>query len=139
MGGFGDPNAGAPIFSLPRAVPVEIRAPDENRGSSQPTANGQTSQPSHSRTPSKLRTNASVFEPGRPNGAPAYPSLDPQHSGNSQPYGSANGGMMHYHAAYQQQPYYYPEHYGYPPYVEMPQAGQFDAYADPSQHGTVYY
>jgi len=47
-------------------------------------------------------------------------------------------GMMAYPAY--QQPYYYPEPYGYPQYMDMSQTGQYDMYnVEQNPQGTVYY
>ncbi|KAF9464834.1 hypothetical protein BDZ94DRAFT_1255351 [Collybia nuda] len=157
MNGFIDPSTGTPIFSFPRQTTrIEIRAPSEDsevKSPSKPAA----------RRASGLRTAAVAFEPSR---APEnhvngyYPSIAVSTDMNSlPPYGSADGvegstsgddghgntqhmtdpAMMAY-PHYQQQQYYYPEAYAYPPYMDMAQA-QYEMYP-PDPHvpqGTVYY
>ncbi|PPQ68267.1 hypothetical protein CVT26_006184 [Gymnopilus dilepis] len=138
VNGFIDPATGTPIFSFPRQTSrVEIRAPD---GKPKPV----------SRTSSNLRTAAPSFQPSRTssNSENGYYAQSASEATNS-PYEHASGaapvddpgqagmtGMM-----YPYQPtYYYPEHYGYPQYVDMSQAGQYDMYSmDQTPQGTVYY
>ncbi|KAG2013207.1 hypothetical protein CC2G_010142 [Coprinopsis cinerea AmutBmut pab1-1] len=140
MNGFVDPNTGAPIFSLPRSVRIEIRAPDEARNNasddktatSPPAINGVVKPPSHNRTPSKLRTGAVSFEPSRPqaNGAGEYYSSSSEGNGqhpssyeatNGVENGASDGAPLqqHQHQPHMgnmmpypayQPPYYYPDH-----------------------------
>ena len=141
VNGFIDPSTGTPIFSMPRqSSRVEIRAPSD-------PADGKYSQKAV-RRPSGLRTAAAAFEPqllAEPDQA-YFPHM------SEQPNGHYNGGMENAqqqrvdsavlsYSPYQQ--YYYPqEHYGYPPYQDMPQMPQYDMYttdchAPPQQ--AVYY
>ncbi|KAF6762006.1 hypothetical protein DFP72DRAFT_1147992 [Ephemerocybe angulata] len=162
MNGFIDPSTGAPIFSFPRAsARLEIRAPDDPHRS--PPSNGKAAA---NRGPSKLRTTAMAFEPSRSSqgdGERYYPSIsttpsdgsglppsyetvngslpeEPAEQQQQQQQQPAMGPMMPYNP-YQQQ-YYYPDAYGYNPYMDMPpqHAGQYDGYnVDQSQQQTVYY
>ncbi|KAH9482499.1 hypothetical protein JR316_0004599 [Psilocybe cubensis] len=144
MNGFIDPATGTPIFSFPRQTSrIEIRAPNEESGKPKSTP----------RTPSGLRTAAPSFQPTRsaPTSEQAYYQQpnSPEAAGSS--YENADGqasvegsnragmpGMVHYPAY--QQAYYYPEPYGYPQYVDMSHAGQYDMYnMDQPPQGTVYY
>jgi hypothetical protein len=144
--GFIDPSTGQPLFSLPRSVRIEIRAPDQPRSHSSP-------QPVNIKSPraSKLRTAATSFEPSRPSGdinpvdrtpsdsSSHPPSYEGGYENGHQPQQyPPMGNMMHY-SGYQQQPYFYPEAYGYPGYMDMPQ-GQYEMYnPEQPQQGTVFY
>ncbi|KAH6914732.1 hypothetical protein BKA70DRAFT_1419698 [Coprinopsis sp. MPI-PUGE-AT-0042] len=147
--GFIDPSTGQPLFSLPRSVRIEIRAPGDARNPSSP-------QPVNLKPPtsSKLRTAATSFEPGRPNGDFNHVNRTPSESSSHPPsFETTNGGyenghqaqqyppmgnVMHY-PGYQHQPYYYPEAYGYPGYMDMSQ-GQYDVYnPEQPQQGAVFY
>lgn len=149
VNGFVDPSTGTPIFSFPRQTSrIEIRAPSENADPKSPV-----------KSLSTLRMNAAVFEPSRPSESsvngylPSYPmsSYTPINGAEGSPSGDEGHGsqqhippdpaVMGY--AHYSQPYYYPEAYGYVPYMDMSQqAGQYEMYppADslPPQ-GTVYY
>ena len=151
VNGFIDPSTGTPIFAFPRQTSrIEIRAPSAN---ADPKSPGKSSL---SRS-SALRTNAAVFEPSRSadnavNGFfPSYPS--PSYAPVNGAEGSVSGdeghrsqhmadpAMMGY--SHYPQPYYYPEAYGYVPYMDMSQQpSQYEIYpaADsvPPQ-GAVYY
>ncbi|TFK25958.1 hypothetical protein FA15DRAFT_755426 [Coprinopsis marcescibilis] len=153
MNGFVDPATGVPIFSLPRSVRIEIRAPDGNGVASSPPSNSNGKALVATHTPSKLRTEATSFEP-RPNGE-YYPTLGTPSDGNTLPpsYEATNGtienehqqqqpmgNMMQYHSNPYQQPYYYPEPYGYQGYMDMSQGGQYDMYnMDQAQQVNGYY
>ncbi|KIM46451.1 hypothetical protein M413DRAFT_315064 [Hebeloma cylindrosporum] len=143
VNGFIDPATGTPIFSFPRQTSrIEIRAPTaEDSGKS-----GKTTP----RTSSGLPTTAPTFQPSRststetgyyqPVGSEA--SISSYENTNGQPMEEASqvgmAGMMAYPAY--QHPYYYPEPYGYPQYMDMSQAGQYDMYnMDQTPQGTVYY
>ncbi|KDR84030.1 hypothetical protein GALMADRAFT_236622 [Galerina marginata CBS 339.88] len=144
MNGFIDPATGTPIFSFPRQTTrIEIRAPTEESGKLK----------SAPRTSSSLRTTAAAFQPSRATTAsenelyqqptsadaagPAYEHVN-GHVSMEDASQAGIPGMMPYPAY--QQPYYYPEHYGYPQYVDMSQAGQYDMYSmDQAPQGTVYY
>ena len=164
VNGFVDPATGQPIFSLPRSVRIEIRAPGEARSAN---PHNPSSPPqvivkpplSTNSSSSKLRTGATSFEPsgelnhvnrtpsessshppsyeGYENGPPPPP---PHHHHHQQQYGG-HPQMMHY-GGYQHQGYYYPEAaYGYPGYtMDMPH-GQYEMYnpEQQGQQGTVYY
>jgi hypothetical protein len=162
MNTFIDPATGTPIFSFPRPnARVEIRAPDVSEPHRSPP-NGKAAVAN--RGPSKLRTAATAFEPSRPlptqasNGEGFYPSISTPSDGNGLPpsYETVNGAqpedasaqqpqqqmppqMMPYNPYAQQ--YYYPEAYGYPPYMEMsqPHPGQYEGYVDQGQQQAVYY
>ena len=142
VNGFIDPATGTPIFSFPRQTSrIEIRAPTEDSG---------RSGKSTPRTSSGLRTTAPTFQPSRSTSAdngfyqPAASEapISSYENTNGQPMEEASqvgmAGMMAYPAY--QQPYYYPEPYGYPQYMDMSQAGQYDMYnMDQTPQGTVYY
>lgn len=158
MNNFVDPGTGAPIFSFPRPnARVEIRAPDASESLRSPPSGKATAA---NRGPSKLRTTAVAFEPSRPqhaqvtNGEGYYPSINTPSDGSGIPpsYEAVNGvqpedpsaqqmapPMMPYNP-YAQQQYYYPETYGYPPYMEMSHhPGQYEGYVDQGQQQAVYY
>jgi len=151
VNGFIDPSTGTPIFSFPRQTSrIEIRAPSGNANLTSP---GQSS----SSRSSALRTSAAVFEPSRSannsvngyfspyatpsyaiNGAEGNTSGDEGHGNQQHMADPSIIGYPHY-----TQPYYYPDAYGYAPYMEMSQqAGQYEMYPPvdslPPQ-GTVYY
>ncbi|TFK43807.1 hypothetical protein BDQ12DRAFT_702778 [Crucibulum laeve] len=147
VNGFIDPSTGTPIFSFPRQTSrIEIRAPTEDsaKPASKPSA----------RTSSGLRTTASAFEPSRPvevsdqgyyptadtNALPSYETMEGGSGGDDGQTMQQHSHMMPY-SLYQQQAYYYPEAYGYPPYMDMSQVGQYDMYSMEHQppQGTVYY
>ncbi|KAF9006647.1 hypothetical protein BDQ17DRAFT_1352135 [Cyathus striatus] len=131
VNGFIDPATGTPIFSFPRQTSrIEIRAPTEENSK----ASGSKSAP---RISSTLRTSAPSFEPPRPQENDYYYDGSYE-AAEGAPIGE-DGQVMGY-TPYQQH-YYYPEAYGYPQYMDMSQAGQYDMY--PMEHqtppGTVYY
>ncbi|PPQ79489.1 hypothetical protein CVT25_003372 [Psilocybe cyanescens] len=144
MNGFIDPATGTPIFSFPRQTSrIEIRAPSEESGKSKSTP----------RTPSGLRTAAPSFQPTRststseqayyqqPNSSETAGSLYDNTNRQASMEDANRAGMagMIPYPPYQQT-YYYPEPYGYPQYVDMSQAGQYDMYnMDQAPQGTVYY
>ncbi|KAF5321644.1 hypothetical protein D9619_000574 [Psilocybe cf. subviscida] len=126
MNGFIDPSTGTPIFSFPRQTTrIEIRAPTEESERASRAA----------RTSSGLRTTAPAFQPSRPPNPQNNP-YDPSYDNIVGQPMDGNMGMMY--QPYQQ--YYYPEAYGYPPYVDMSQGGQYDMYnTEQVPQGTVYY
>ncbi|KAF8914249.1 hypothetical protein CPB84DRAFT_1758817, partial [Gymnopilus junonius] len=140
MNGFIDPATGTPIFSFPRQTSrIEIRAPTEDSGKTK----------SAPRTSSGLRTTAPSFQPSRASsisesGYYSQPASEVAAASYEHVNGAAMedssqagmGGMIYpYPPAY-----YYPEPYGYPQYVDMSQAGQYDMYSmDQTPQGTVYY
>lgn len=157
LSSFIDPSTGAPIFSFPRQNSrIEIRAPTDDGAGKSP------GKPS-TRRPSGLRTTAVTFEPTQPSendDTDYFPSLaGPDTTSYSlyPPMGSADGSnsgddtqgasqhmmdqSMMYPPYQQQQQYYYPDAYGYPQYMDMSQAGQYEMYPpDPrAPQGTVYY
>ena len=145
VNGFIDPSTGTPIFSFPRQTSrIEIRAPSENAEHKSP------SKSSASRS-SALRTSAAVFEPSRsvneyfsPYATSSYAPVNGVEGSSSGDEGQQHMGdptMMGYPRY--TQPYYYPDAYGYVPYMDMSQqAGQYEMYppadSQPPQ-GTVYY
>lgn len=156
VNGFIDPSTGTPIFSFPRQTTrIEIRAPSEDFEVKSP------GKPAVRRA-SGLRTTAVAFEPSRSsenhvNGyypsiatptdmssLPSYGSVDGAEGsasgddGHGNQHNMADPGMMAYPPY--QQPYYYPEAYPYPPYMDMA-PGQYEVYpTDPHiPQGTVYY
>jgi hypothetical protein len=152
VNGFIDPSTGTPIFSFPRQTSrIEIRAPSEN---AEPKSPGKSS----SSRSSALRTSAAIFEPSRSADNPVNgffssyptPSYAPVNGAEGSPSGDEGHGSQQHMAdptmigyPHYTQPYYYPEAYGYVPYMDMSQqAGQYEMYppADslPPQ-GTVYY
>lgn len=146
MNGFVDLATGTPLFSLPRQTRIEIRAPtDEYDGKG--SRKGQSHQ---SNTTTKAPT---VSSPPQPSSQPSYPTLtrptaavgSPPHTDSeardSQASGDFSNQRTDSHLVPYPSYYYYPESFGYYPYMDMSQAGQYDAYSsDPrSAQGTVYY
>lgn len=148
INGFLDPSTGAPIFSLPRQNSrIEIRAPTEGEERSA------TEKDRASRRTSTLRTTAATFEPSQPsenahNTRGYFPPLTAPTSyemvdagmlvedGNA---GQHQDPSMMTYSPYQQ--YYYPDAYGYNPYMDMSQVGPYEMYPpDPrASQPTVYY
>lgn len=152
MNGFVDPMTGVPIFTPARqSSRIEIRAPDGKPSSKVPPG------------PSGLRAAVSGPDAHHLNGdAPTYYAR-PQESNITQeaPNGSqeivpgvdeylqsqaAQGAADGSNVAYPQyQQYYYPEHYGYPPYVDPnmhSQVVQYDMYRPephPPHQPVIYY
>ncbi|KAK0230428.1 hypothetical protein IW262DRAFT_1425675 [Armillaria fumosa] len=134
VNGFIDPATGMPIFSFaPPSSRIEIRAPGE--GDTDRTQGKE-------RASSGLRSTAATFEPTRP----AEDTNQEYSEGSGTTYhsegGAENGavtvdqvGMMY--APYGQ--YYYPETYGYMPYMDMSQVPQYEMYNEHISQGTVYY
>ncbi|KAI0057543.1 hypothetical protein BV25DRAFT_1830941 [Artomyces pyxidatus] len=127
----------APIFAPPRqSSRIEIRKPtteDEGKKSASPRPRG----PSHLRSSiTRASISAPVFSPAQQHPAPEYFRSPAYAMQAPEP---VDASMMGY-AAYQQQ-YYYPEQYGYPPYVEVPQQSvQYEGYAsDPRAPQPAYY
>ncbi|KAG7097339.1 hypothetical protein E1B28_004696 [Marasmius oreades] len=117
---FIDHFTGQPFFSFPRqSSRVEIRAPDGSKASGKPwfrtgTSTFETSHTPEYFAPPEYNGNASNEEP-------AQPSNDPSMAYN--PYQS-----------------YYPEGYGYTPYMDISQMGQYGIYPpDHISQGTVFY
>jgi len=142
MNGFIDPATGTPIFSFPRQTSrIEIRAPTEDSGKTK----------SAPRTSSSLRTTAPSFQPSRASsnsesGYYARPVSEAdvssyEHENTAGPMEDlSQAGMASMMYPSYQPTYYYPESYGYPHYVDMSQAGQYDMYSmDQPPQGTVYY
>ncbi|KAJ7591512.1 hypothetical protein C8J56DRAFT_1137158 [Mycena floridula] len=129
-GNFVDPSTGTAVFSFPRqSSAVQIRAPGDPKP---------VTKLSHQRT-STLSTTAPAFAPsGQQESAThvRYPSLagDAEATQENQ---EADSGMMAYQP-YQQQ-YYYPEGYGYPPYMDPGHYGEVHYPAEQVPMGTVYY
>ncbi|TFK55630.1 hypothetical protein OE88DRAFT_642537 [Heliocybe sulcata] len=146
LGGFIDPSMGQPLFSMPRqSSRIEIRAPTDQSERKY----------SHSHRPSTLRTavvgtetsateESSEPQPSDEKSEVAQPSPDGVQpvNGNVPPQAyQMEPGMMYYNPY--QQPYYYPEHYGYSPYMDMSQ-GQMPPYEmypveAPPPEQAVYY
>ncbi|EJF62355.1 hypothetical protein DICSQDRAFT_135946 [Dichomitus squalens LYAD-421 SS1] len=136
---FVDPTTGVPIFSPARqSSRIEIRAPTEAAESKKPTR------------ASHQRSNLSVAYPAE---GPYYPQQDlsvedvgaTDEALSQPPMGHAHTPSMESigYAPYPQ-PYYYPEQYGYPPYVDMSgQMMQYEMYPPEHQHHpsqpVVYY
>ncbi|KAF8640091.1 hypothetical protein AX17_001329 [Amanita inopinata Kibby_2008] len=150
MNGFIDPSTGTPLFSLPRQTRIEIRAPTDE-------SDGKGSRKSQLRQISKAPVAAtdssrsfelsnhtyypSLANPGERTEATSYVSpearAEPGVNGDLSNQQHADTHMVPYPSY---QPYYYPESYGYYPYVDMSQVGQYDMYpSDPRSAGTVYY
>lgn len=151
-GGFINPGraTGVPMFSLPRASRVEIRAPGEaiaklssnGNATRVPVTSLDGNSPSHLHLPS-ISYAGPPSHPGAEYGFNSYTS--PSDVGTFPPYASPHEAsvsteantsaiqpIMHY-PTYQQ--YYYPDPiYGYPQYMDVSQAGQYEMY-----HGTTYY
>lgn len=135
VNGFIDPATGMPIFSFaPPSSRIEIRAPGEGDPGK---ASGKE------RASSGLRSAAATFEPIRPaegtepqysegSGIPLYTSEEGTENGTAP---VEQVGMMY--APYGQ--YYYPETYGYMPYMEMSRVPQYEMYNEHIPQGTVYY
>ncbi|KAF8622079.1 hypothetical protein AX15_007223 [Amanita polypyramis BW_CC] len=153
VNGFVDASIGTPLFSLPRQTRIEIRAPtDEFDGKG--SRKGQLRQAGST---TKTPTVSSPRQPFEPSNQTYYPSLtrtsetgtSPAYNGSDSRAGqTANGDLGNQQPAdshmmpyppYQQ--YYYPESYGYYPYMDMSQVGQYDMYSsDPrGAQGSVYY
>jgi len=158
VNGFVDPASGTPMFALPRSSRVEIRAPGD-----QP--DGKAANKQFVRRPSGLRTTAAVFEPtvsidGGGDGRIGYFSDEMRYpvgdvagrhcevvqgaAGQSQH--GIDPGVIGYafypqHQEQQQQPYYYPEAYGYPAYMDVSQVASYEMYSPDPRAGqsTVYY
>jgi len=139
MNGFIDPATGTPIFAFPRQTSrIEIRAPTAEDS-------GSTKSKSAPRVSSGLRSTAPTFQPSQ---APSSSENSYYHQPGSTEPGSFDGMIGHptedmnqaammMYPSYQQ-PYYYPEPYGYPQYMDM--SGQYDLYnMDQQPQGTVYY
>ncbi|KAK7470317.1 hypothetical protein VKT23_001748 [Stygiomarasmius scandens] len=154
-----------PLFSYPRQTSrIEIRDP-RNSGEKKAAADQtleKSSANSHSSRLTHLRHNAAVFEPSKlsssssggdaDNSSQAPPEYFPQYDSNT---GYDQGAYSHEYnegmvpedqqeqmVGYQSYPpqYYYPEAYGYNPYLDMSQVGQYEGYTpDQVPHGTVYY
>jgi hypothetical protein len=150
---FIDPSTGTPMFAIPRqSSRIEIRSPSQLPDSKavQKTV----------RRPSGLRTTATAFEPQQSTGSndqgqSYFPNvIASQNNGLYVPHNGGGGGRLGEDAVqhqqqtmemgyppYQQQ-YYYPEQYGYSPYMEMPQVAQYDLYP-PDPHAAsqqpIYY
>ena len=146
MNGFVDSTTETPLFSLPRQTRISIRAPaDESDGKG--SRKGQLRQSgAATRTP----TVSSPLQALDPSSQTYYPSLTrPSETAASPPYngagsrdGQASNGQDPQMASYPPyQPYYYPGSYGYYPYMDMSQVGQYDMYSsDPrGAQGSVYY
>ncbi|PFH51334.1 hypothetical protein AMATHDRAFT_59421 [Amanita thiersii Skay4041] len=152
MNGFFDPSTGTPLFSLPRQTRIEIRAPtDETDGKgSRKSQSRQSSTKAPTLSANSSRSSESsnaAYYPYPPasdetNHAPPYPTSEARDDN------VVNGDLNQSHADPQQmiqyppfQPYYYPDSYGYYPYMEMTHLGQYDMYpSDPrGAQGTVYY
>ncbi|KAF9266316.1 hypothetical protein L218DRAFT_106792 [Marasmius fiardii PR-910] len=121
--GFIDYSTGQSFFSFPRQTSrIEIRAPDSSKASGK----------------SSLRTDVTAFEPSRAAEFFAPPDYNGDASNKdttTQPPGDPP--MVAYNP-YQQ--YYYPEAYGYAPYMDMSQMGQYGMYPpDHIPQGTVFY
>lgn len=145
---FIDPTTGGPLFSFPRqSARVEIRAPL--------TPDAKVSTKSQ-RRPSGLRTSAAAYEPSQPispDNAPPFAAstesyvaqngeLDPRDGVNAgTPGHPVDAAMLGYSAYPHQQPYYYPDQYGYSHYYDVSQVPQYEMYhADPhTSQGVVYY
>ncbi|KIJ69770.1 hypothetical protein HYDPIDRAFT_22934 [Hydnomerulius pinastri MD-312] len=146
INGFIDPATGGPIFAFPRqSSRIEIRPPSSHADSK--AAKSQ-------RRPSGLRTTAAAFEPSRPtspvnethpftSGTERYShdGLDAQGEANTtstseQPMDPAMFGYSAY-----QQPYYYPEQYGYSQYYDVSHMPQYEMYHADPHHASqaVYY
>ncbi|KAL7282596.1 hypothetical protein ACG7TL_004067 [Trametes sanguinea] len=134
---FVDPATGVPIFAPPRqGSRIEIRAPTD-------TSEGKKSlRPSHQR--STLSTSSvtasaedtqqqeSYFQSHNENTSGQDPASDQHHQQAPGPYPSMESGMAY--APYPQA-YYYPEQYGYAPYVDMSQQSMsYEMYPPPEQH-----
>ncbi|KAH9850828.1 hypothetical protein C2E23DRAFT_301800 [Lenzites betulinus] len=146
MASFVDPATGVPIFAPPRqSSRIEIRAPTD-------AADGKKSRPSHQR--SGLSTSsisvdvaapqASYFTPPSVAGAEQVYPEDP--AAQSQGMEHSQGPPMDPAMAYAPypQPYYYPEQYGYAPYVDMSQQVMHYEMYPPEHHPShsqpvVYY
>ncbi|PPR04753.1 hypothetical protein CVT24_007133 [Panaeolus cyanescens] len=150
VNGFIDPVTGNPMFSFPRPnARIEIRPPGEE--SSKSTTSKSSAAP---RTSTNLRTVAPPFQPSAYNNDPtrqaggyytpsdaSLPAYD--NSNGHMPIDDATQGMPNGMMSYPpyQQPYYYPEPYGYSQqYMDMSQHGHYDMYnMDQVPQGTVYY
>jgi hypothetical protein len=151
INGFVDPSTGTPIFTPPRqSSRIEIRAPSE-----------QSLGKSSVRKPSGLRSAAAMFEPSRYTGdagnqdylpvANAGPPFSYAPTEMRDDGGLSEDGQATQHQlldpavmAYSpyQQPYYYPEPYGYSGYMDMSHVAQYEMYPSdpmPSQGGGIYY
>lgn len=154
---FLDPATGAPMFSFPRTSRVEIRPPgDDNSKSLQdgsiksssvtsPLAHTSSHPPAppvpYSNPPSHPRIEYGYHSYGSSSDTGTLPSYASLSEVNASPNATSNPAsqqpIMQY-PAYQQ--YYYPEvPYGYAPYVDVSQTGQYEMYAPMEVHGTTYY
>ncbi|KAJ8086964.1 hypothetical protein PM082_005789 [Marasmius tenuissimus] len=117
--GFIDYSTGQTFFSFPRqSSRIEIRSPGAQKGPK-----------------SSLRTDAVSFEPSQQYFPPA-PEYNGDPSGEEHSRHLAEPPAMGYNP-YQ---YYYPDAYGYPPYMDMSQMGQYGVYSqDHAPQGTAYY
>lgn len=153
MNGFIDPTTETPLFSLPRQTRISIRAPSDESDGKGPRK-GQLRQPG---TGTRTPTVSSPPQALDPSSQTYYPSLTrPSETAASPLYngaGSRDGQAINGDINGQQrqdphmvsyppyQPYYYPGSYGYYPYMDMSQVGQYDMYSsDPrGAQGSVYY
>lgn len=139
--GFIDPVTGQPLFTLPRqSSRVEIRAPTEHADR----------KAGHAHRPSTLRSTVVGPDSAATEESSEQPkeSDEAQRSGESEARVNGDGhpqayqlepGMMLYNPY--QQPYYYPEQYGYPQYMDVSHMPQYEMYpveAPPPQQA-VYY
>ncbi|KAI0722701.1 hypothetical protein C8Q76DRAFT_588824, partial [Earliella scabrosa] len=133
---FVDPATGVPIFSPARqSSRIEIRAPTDASDGAKP------SRPSHQR--SNLSTSV-AYPPQDESQQPSYFQQQPGQSGEAaQQDGASHPSPGHAHTSSMDsavgyapypQPYYYPEQYGYMPYMDMSQPMMHYEGYQPEQH-----
>lgn len=138
---FLDPATGVPVFSFPRpSSAIPIRAPTELNKPAPKNATATTT--AHQRT-STLSTSAPVFEPLKDGPHVRFPSLSPAEPAYTAAEGSSDAESQQRQSneiMYNpyQNPYYYPEAYGYNPYVDM-QYGEMYGQDSQAPMGTVYF
>ncbi|KAL0580725.1 hypothetical protein V5O48_001283 [Marasmius crinis-equi] len=116
---FIDYSTGQSFFSLPRqSSRIEIRSPGSQKVNAK----------------SSLRTDALSFEPSQQY-FPSAPEYNGDGSSEEQARPHVDPPM-----AYNPYQYYYPDAYGYPPYMDMSQMGQYGVYPqDHAPQGNGYY
>ncbi|KAK2466014.1 hypothetical protein APHAL10511_001655 [Amanita phalloides] len=142
-------STGMPLFSLPRQRRIEIRAPSEEldgkgsrKGQLRPLATS-TRTAIISSPPQPLESSSQTYYPSLTRPSEASTSSGPETREGQVANGDVNNQPPdpHMFSYPSYQPYFYPESYGYYPYMDMSQVGQYDMYSsDPrGAQGSVFY
>ncbi|KAI0082344.1 hypothetical protein K474DRAFT_1655080 [Panus rudis PR-1116 ss-1] len=135
VNGFMDPQTGVPIFTPPRqSSRIEIRAPDQRSdGRSAPKPSGLRTTVTEITPQTETHEEQYYAQPSDTSGEETSEPVDQSSSDDTHQPSAAGSGMMQYNP-YQQQ-YYYPEQYGYPPYMDVSQhIMPYEMYPPPSHH-----